>query len=93
MEAQRPYIQHRKKLTYDELQKLAHAEVQESEHTQHELADRLDVKRSTIGKAVTKPGPKFQRLQMRIIEELTDYELEMEKEVRFRARKKERAET
>lgn len=91
MEADRPYIQDRKKLDYDELQRLAHAELQESEYTQQEMADELGVKRSTIGKAVTQPGPKFQRLQTEIVERLTDYELEMEREVHFRARRRETA--
>jgi len=85
---QRPYLRDGRKLTYDELCDLAHAELMESEHTQKEMAKQLDVLRSTVAKAVTTPGARWQRLQMRIVEELTGYDLEREETVRFRAHRR-----
>jgi len=78
-------MRHGSKLSYDELQQEAREALQESEYTQQEMADRLDVTRPSIAKAVTQPGPKFQRLQMRIIEALTEYDMVREETVRFRA--------
>lgn len=77
-------MRHGSKLSYDELQQEARAALQKSEYTQQEMADRLDVTRPSIAKAVTQPGPKFQRLQMRIIEALTEYDMVREETVRFR---------
>jgi hypothetical protein len=48
------------------------------------MADRLDVSRISVARAVTEPGSKFQRLQMRIVEALTDYEVERFVQVEFR---------
>jgi orotate phosphoribosyltransferase-like protein len=81
-------IRHGSKLDYDELQQEARRALGESGYTQQEMADELDVTRAAVGKAVTKPGSKFQRLQMRILEALTDYEVEREETVRFRTWRK-----
>lgn len=81
-------MRHGSKLSYDELQQEAREALQKSEYTQQEMADRLDVTRPSIAKAVTQPGPKFQRLQMRIIEALTEYNMVREETVRFRVSRK-----
>jgi predicted transcriptional regulator len=81
-------VRHGSKLSYDELQQEAREALQKSEYTQQEMADRLDVTRPSIAKAVTQPGPKFQRLQMRIIEALTEYNMVREETVRFRVSRK-----
>lgn len=85
-------VRHGSKLSYDELQQEAHQVLKESEYTQREMANRLDVTRPSIAKAVTQPGPKFQRLQMRIIEALTDYDMVREETVRFRVSRKDQDE-
>jgi predicted DNA-binding protein (UPF0251 family) len=83
-------IRHGSKLDYDELQQEAYRALSTSEYTQQEMADELEVTRAAVGKAVTQPGPKFQRLQMRILEALTDYEVERREHVVFRTWRKDR---
>ena len=41
-----------------------------------EIAEALNVSEDSVAKAVTTTGPKFQRLQMKIVEHLSDYEVE-----------------
>lgn len=86
-------VRHGSKLSYEELQEQARTVLNESDWTQREIADELDVTRGSVAKAVTQPGPRYQRLQMRIIERLTDYRMEREETVRFRARRKDRTDT
>ena len=85
-----PPVRHGSKLTYDELQQEAHWALSESDWTQQELADKLGVTRTSVGKAVTQAGPKFQRLQMQILEALTEYEVERREHVEFRTWRKDR---
>jgi hypothetical protein len=77
-------MRHGAKLSYEDLQQQARAVLSESEWTQREMADELDVTRGSVAKAVTKPGSRYQQLQMRIVEKLTDYRIEREEEVYFR---------
>ena len=90
MTARTAIVRDGSKLTYEELCNQANRLLSDSEYTQEEMADRLGVARISVAKAVTQPGAKFQRLQMRIIEDLSDYEVEREETVRFRTWKKER---
>jgi predicted DNA-binding protein (UPF0251 family) len=83
-------VRHGAKLGYDELQQEAYRALSTSEYTQQEMADELGVTRAAVGKAVTKPGAKYQRLQMRILEALTDYEVERREHVVFRTWRKDR---
>ena len=83
-------IRHGSKLTYEELQQEAHQALDASDYTQQEMADELGVTRAAVGKAVTKPGAKFQQLQMRILEALTGYKVERQETVRFRTWRKDR---
>jgi len=85
---QRPYLRDGRLLTHDELCELAHAELADSEYTQEELADELDVTRNAIARATTTPGARWQKLQQRIAEELTPYDFEREETVRFRAHRR-----
>jgi predicted transcriptional regulator len=85
-----PPVRHGSKLTYDELQQQAHRALSESGRTQQDLADELGVTRTSVGKAVTQAGPKFQRLQMEIIEALTEYDVERREHVEFRTWRKDR---
>jgi predicted DNA-binding protein (UPF0251 family) len=81
-------VQHDQVLTFDQLCSEAKRLLDASDYTQQEMAEELGVTRVSVAKAVTQPGPKFQKLQMRIIELLSEYEIEREVEVRFRARRK-----
>jgi predicted DNA-binding protein (UPF0251 family) len=83
-------VRHGSKLTYDELQREAHRALSESDWTQEEIAVELGVTRTSVGKAVTQAGPKFQRLQMQIIETLTDYDVERREHVEFRTWRRDR---
>lgn len=74
------------RLNFEELQETAHRLLRNSDHTQQQMAERLDVSRISVARAVTEPGSKFQRLQMRIVETLSDYEVERWVEVEFRLR-------
>jgi len=83
-----PYLRHGVKKTYKELQEEARALVHESGLSQQDVADQLDISRSTIAKAVSQPGPRYHKAQIRIVELLTDYRVEREETVRFRHVKK-----
>jgi predicted DNA-binding protein (UPF0251 family) len=72
------------RLDYNELCEEAARLLRSSDYTQQAMADRLDVSRISVARAVTEPGPKFQRLQMRIIEALSDYSVERREYVEFR---------
>jgi len=82
---QQIYLRDGRKLDYDELAEAARQIVNASDFTQQEVADRLDVIRTSVGKAVTTPGPRYCKLQMRILEELTGYDFEKQEKVRFKA--------
>jgi len=88
--AERPPVRHGSKLSYEELQEQARTVLNESDWTQREIADELDVTRGSVAKAVTQSGPRYQQLQMRIIERLTDYRMEREETVRFRSVRKDK---
>ena len=90
--AAEPLVRHGSKLTYEELCEEAHRLAKGSSLTYEEIADRLDVATVSVSKAVTQPGPKFQRLQMRIIEALSEYEVERREHVEFRTWRKDRSE-
>jgi len=77
------FVHHGARLDFEELQETAHRLLTESDYTQQQMADRLDVSRISVARATTEPGPKFQRLQMRIIEALSDYEVERRERVEF----------
>jgi hypothetical protein len=80
----RPTVRHGEKLSYEELQERARTVLNESDWTQREMADELEVTRGAVAKAVTTPGSRYQRLQMRIIEKLTAYRIQREETVHFR---------
>ena len=77
-------VHHGAQLTYEELQETAHRLLKRSDYTQQQMADRLDVSRISVARAVTEPGPKFQRLQMRIVEALSAFTVERRERVEFR---------
>jgi predicted transcriptional regulator len=79
-------VRHGSKLTYEELQEHAHTLAREAKDTYAEIAEALGVSENAVAKAVTTAGPKFQ--QMRIIEHLSEYEVEREETVRFRTWRK-----
>ncbi|MCS4198178.1 hypothetical protein [Salinibacter ruber] len=89
--ASRPTVRHGEKLSYEEMQERAQNVLNGSDWTQREIASELDVTRGAVAKAVTTPGPRYQRLQMQIIETLTDYRMEREETVRFRSVRKDKA--
>jgi predicted DNA-binding protein (UPF0251 family) len=71
------------RLSYEELCSVAARLLRESGHTQQEMADRLGVSRISVARAVTEAGPKFQQLQMRIVEALSGFDVERKERVRF----------
>jgi len=84
-------VQHGTKLDYEGLQREAKRTLDQSDYTQAVIAEKLGVARTSVAKAVTQVGPKFQQLQMRILETLTDFEVERREQVEFVLREKSRA--
>jgi hypothetical protein len=84
-------VKHGTKLDYEGLQREAKRTLDESEYTQEAIAAELGVARTSVAKAVTQVGAKFQQLQMRILEALTDFEVERREQVEFVLREKSRA--
>lgn len=83
-------MRHGAKLSYEELKDEAHRLAREAPDTYAEISEALDVSENAVAKAVTTPGPKFRKLQMRIVELLSDYTVEREVDVRFRTWRKDR---
>jgi len=88
-----PYVRDGIKMSHDDLQQHARALLRRSDRSQNDVAEELDLSRSVVAKAVTTPGDRYQKTQRRIVELLSDYWVEREKEVTFRYVKKEREET
>ena len=84
-------MQHGTKLDYEGLQREAKRTLDQSDYTQAAIAEKLGVARTSIAKAVTQVGPKFQQLQMRILDTLTDFEVERREQVEFVLREKSHA--
>jgi predicted XRE-type DNA-binding protein len=84
-------VKHGTNLDYEGLQREAKRTMDQSAYTQEAIAEQLGVARSSVAKAVTQVGPKFQQLQMRILEALTDFEVERREQVEFVVREKSRA--
>lgn len=82
---------HGTKLDYEGLQREAKRTLDQSDYTQAAIAEKLGVARTSVAKAVTQVGPKFQQLQMRILETLTDFEVERREQVEFVLREKSHA--
>lgn len=76
-------MQHGTKLDYEGLQREAKRTLDQSDYTQAAIAEKLGVARTSVAKAVTQVGPKFQQLQMRILEALTDFDVERREQVEF----------
>ena len=71
----------RERLSYRGLMRAARRAMQESGARQVDLADQLGVSQGGLSRALSTPGPKFARLQQRVVEHLTPYVVE--KKVRF----------
>ena len=84
-------MKHGTKLDYEDLQREAKRTLDESEYTQEVIAGELGVARTSVAKAVTQVGPKFQQLQMRILEALTNFEVERREQIEFILREKSQA--
>jgi hypothetical protein len=76
-------LYHGKESGYTELKRHAYHLARTDRRTYGELATELDVTENAVAKAVTTAGPKFQRLQMRIVELLSEFTVEREKNVHF----------
>ena len=61
---------------YEKLLQVAQQAVDNAQVSQSELARQLDVHRSTVSRALSEGGPKFQDLQRRIIDRLTPYRVQ-----------------
>ena len=85
-------VRHGSKLSYEELKEEAHRLARKSSKTYAEIGDELDVSENAVAKAVTTAGAKFQKLQGRIVELLSEYSVEREVDVQFRTWRKERTE-
>ncbi|MCS3662023.1 putative DNA-binding protein YlxM (UPF0122 family) [Salinibacter ruber] len=65
-----------RELTHEELREEAHRLAKDDSRSYTEIAEEFDVTKNAVAKAVTTTGPKFQRLQIRIVEHLSDAEVE-----------------
>ena len=83
-------VRHGSKLSYEELKDEAHRLAREAPGTYADIAEKLDVSENAVAKAVTTAGPKFRKLQGRIVELFSEYTVEREVDVRFRTWRKDR---
>lgn len=83
-------VRHGSKLSYEELKDEAYRLANDSPRTYAEIAEDLDVTENAVAKAVTTAGPRYKRLQMRIVEILSEYTVEREVNVQFRTWRKDR---
>jgi hypothetical protein len=83
-------VRHGSKLDFHDLKEEAHRLARKAPETYAEIAAALDVSENAVAKAVTTAGPKFQRLQMRIVELFSNYQVERRKRVEFRTWRKDR---
>lgn len=74
-------------LTYDDLKSRAHELAVNDPRTYEEIAHELDVSKSAVAQAVTTPGKKFSKVQIRIVELLSDHEVEVEEAFILRAKR------
>lgn len=70
-------------MDYEALCEEAARVVAESNYSQTKLADELEVSTGAMSRALSESGPKFSRLQRRILERLTPYRIK--EHVVFRA--------
>jgi len=61
---------------YEKLLQVAQKAVDNAQVSQSEIARQLGVHRSTVSRALSESGPKFQDLQRRIIDRLTPYRVQ-----------------
>ncbi|WP_263842041.1 hypothetical protein [Salinibacter sp.] len=85
-------MRHGSTLSPEELKDLAHRLAREAPGTYADLAEELDVSENAVAKAVTTAGPKFQKLQRRIVALRSEYTAEREVSVRYRLLRKDRIE-
>lgn len=71
-------------MDYEALCKEASRAVTESDYSQTQLADELEVSTGAMSRALSESGPKFSRLQRKILERLTSFRIE--EQVVFRAK-------
>jgi predicted transcriptional regulator len=81
-------VKHDENISYEKLCDEAHGALRKSNYTQAEIADLFGVTRGAIAKAVTIPGPRFHKLQIRIISYLTDYKVEKREKTYFHVTQK-----
>jgi predicted transcriptional regulator len=77
-------MQDGKEMDYDALCEEAARAVSKSSYNQTQLANELGVSTGAMSRALSESGPKFSRLQRRVLERLTPYQIE--KHVVFRAK-------
>lgn len=61
------------------LRKEAEQAVDGSPYTQSDIAEKLDVSRASVNRALNTIGPKFEKLRCRIIELLKPYRVEQKR--------------
>jgi len=76
-------------LDFEGLRRETRAAVDGTHKTQTAIAEALGVHRSAVSRALRTAGPKFEKLQRRIIAHLTPYEVEAHR--LFKARRVEEA--
>lgn len=69
-------------LSFEQLRQETAKAVREAPCTQSDLADELDVHKSSVSRAVNRAGPHFWKLQRKIIEHLSPHRIE--RVIRFR---------
>lgn len=63
-------------MDYEALRREATQTVEQSGSTQTEIANELEVTAGALSRALSESGPKFSRLQRRILQHLTPYRIE-----------------
>ena len=82
------FMRHNQRLSYEELRKEANEAFKASSKTQNQLADELGKSQAVISRALNEPGAGFAKTLREIIENLTEYRIEEEVEVAYRAIRK-----
>ena len=87
--ARPPIMRHNQRLDYETLCDEAAEAVRLNPKQKQEIAEELGRSAAAISRAIREAGPKFAQLQREIIAHLTDYRVEENVIVEFRAVRKE----
>lgn len=66
-------MRHLQRLDYEQLREAAAQAVEAVEQPQYQVADELGVSKGALSKALGNSGPKYAKLQARVVDHLTRY--------------------